>query len=478
MSKHLFLHLDQVATTHNVERRVCAAAKHPANPVLPVGRLDEWDAVRASVWSTRSVLYDPDDGLFKCWYTGADQVHVNWRMVGYAFSEDGVSWTKPNLGLYEYNGSTANNICFDQLGAVVRDPTEPDPARRFKMVTKYNTTVVAPGPAHAAYSPDGIHWTKGPVVDLPALADGPDIVVLEIDEAATDPDRRFILIWQELGAANKPGPERVRTKHIAFGPSIEKFTPSPDNPFLHPNDGLEQENHFLFLNRYGDAWVMGYEFGWYVPNGLGVFGQYAADLRLAISQDGEHFTRVCPTDKLIPRGARGQWDAGFLVAADRHIVKDDTIYLYYSGQGEDWSNWPPGNIPEPYEPGSSGSVRLTQLGLATLRLDGYTCMQTVDREISGFVETTPLDIQRDTRLTANVAEVAARRDWVDVEVLDAGSGDVISGFGRDESRRLDVDGVSAPVTWSGADLGACDLAQVRLRFHIHGAARLHAYALK
>ncbi len=475
MRRHLFLHLDEVATTHNVERRVCEATKHPANPVLPVGRLDEWDAVRASVWSMRSVLYDPDDGLFKCWYTGADLASVYWRRTGYAYSEDGVRWTKPKLGLFEYDGSKANNICFDRFGAVVRDPTEPDAARRFKMVTKFNGERE---PAHAAYSPDGIHWTKGPVVDLAALQSGPDIVVLELDESAEDPERRFILIWQELGPATKPGPDRVRTKHIAFGPDIEHFTASPDNPFLHPNDGLEHENHFLMLDRYGSEWVMPFEFGWYIPNGLGVFGQYAADVRLAVSADGEHFTRICPTDKLIPRGGRGQWDAGFLVAADRPIVKDDTIYLFYSGQGEDWSIWPPGNIPESYTLETSGSVRVTQLGLATLRLDGYTCLQTVDREISGYMETTSHDIQPGTRLTVNVATVVSQRSWVDVDVLDAGTGDVISGFGRHVSSPLDVDGVRVPATWQGADLGACGHGSVRLRFHIHGSARLHAYSLE
>ena len=474
MDKHLFLDLDEVAATHNLEQRVCEATKHPANPVLPVGRLDEWDAVRASVWSVRTVLYDPDDGLFKCWYTGADQAHVNWRRTGYAFSEDGVRWTKPKLGLYEYNGSKENNICFDELGAVIRDPTEPDPARRFKMVTKY---LDEREPAHAAYSPDGIHWTKGPVVDLPALDNGPDIVVLALDEEATDPERRFILIWQERVPAAKPGPEMVRGKFIAYGPSIEKFTPSPDNPILDPKDGLEQENHFLTLDRYGKGWVMAYEFGWYVPNGLGVFGQYAADLRLAVSADGEHFTRVCPTDKLIPRGERGAWDAGFLVVGDRIIVKDDTIYIYYSGQGEDWSIWPPGNIPEEFGLGKSGSVRLTQLGLATLRLDGFTCMQTVDREISGSLDTMPLEIERGTRLTVNVAEVVPRRSWVDVDVLDAETGEVISGFGREDCGPLDADGVREPARWQGAEVGACGRQQVRLRFHVHGTARLHAYSL-
>lgn len=474
MDKHLFLDLDEVAATHNVEQRVCEATKHPANPVLPVGRLDEWDAVRASVWSVRTVLYDPDDGLFKCWYTGADQERLRWRRMGYAYSEDGVHWIKPKLGLFEFNGSKDNNICLDMLGAVIRDPTEPDPARRFKMVTK---DLVGSGPARAAYSPDGIHWTVGPAVDLPALAHGPDIVVLALDEEATDPDRRYILIWQERVPAAKPGPATVRGKFIAYGPSVEKFTSSPDNPFLDPKDGLEQENHFLTLDRYGTGWISVYEFGWYVPNGLGVFGQYAADLRLAVSKDGEHFSRICLTDKVIPRGERGAWDAGFLVIGDRVIVKDDTIYIYYSGQGEDWSLWPPGNYPKEFGGGKSGSVRLTQLGLATLRLDGFTCMQTVDREISGSLETTPLEIEPDTRLNANVAEVIARRSWVDVDVLDAETGEVIPGFSREECVPLAVDNVRAAASWQGAELGACERRQVRLRFHIHGAARLHAYTL-
>ena len=166
-----------------------------------------------------------------------------------------------------------------------------------------------------------------------------------------------------------------------------------------------------------------------------------------------------------------------MVVGDRIIVKDDTIYIYYSGQGEDWSLWPPGNYPKEFGSGKSGSVRLTQLGLATLRLDGFTCMQTVDREISGSLETTTLEIEADTQLTANVAEVTARRSWVDVDVLDDGTGEVIAGFSREECGPLDIDGVREPVRWKGAELGSCGRRQVRLRFHIHGAARLHAYSL-
>jgi hypothetical protein len=104
-------------------------------------------------------------------------------------------------------------------------------------------------------------------------------------------------------------------------------------------------------------------------------------------------------------------------------------------------------------------------------------MQTIDREISGYLDTTPLDIEHSTRLTVNAAELSARRSWVDAEVLDAGTGEVLSGFSRDECVPLDIDGVSVPVVWQGADLGACNRNHIGIRFHLHGGAKLHAYSL-
>jgi len=43
-----------------------------------------------------------DEGLFRCWYQ-----HYS---TEYAESDDGIHWRKPNLGLQEWNGSTANNL--------------------------------------------------------------------------------------------------------------------------------------------------------------------------------------------------------------------------------------------------------------------------------------------------------------------------------------------------------------------------------
>ena len=193
----------------------------------------------------------------------------------------------------------------------MKDLDEDDPAHRYKMIVK--------GPPRergirVGYSADGIHWSEQTRIDLPEWDGGaPDIVSLVKDDQDPDPSRRFKLIWQGVAPNNKSGPELVRVKHLAYGPDVEHLRASPANPVLHPNDGREQENHYLMLAPYAGQYVMPYEYGWYVPNGTGRFGMYCADIRLAVSRDGEHFTRVQPHQPLIGRGPRGDWDSGSLV---------------------------------------------------------------------------------------------------------------------------------------------------------------------
>ena len=68
----LFLDLADLQSRHNVVQAVCEATKHPDNPILPLGDLHEWDALQARPWEGRSVIYDEDERLFKCWYAGTD----------------------------------------------------------------------------------------------------------------------------------------------------------------------------------------------------------------------------------------------------------------------------------------------------------------------------------------------------------------------------------------------------------------------
>ena len=93
--------------------------------------------------------------------------------VGYAESDDGLTWPKPSLGLIEFQGSKDNNIVApllerqSQQGAtVVRDAAAP-PEERYRLWTKFQPTDdelargARPG-LYAMHSPDGLRWTPYP----------------------------------------------------------------------------------------------------------------------------------------------------------------------------------------------------------------------------------------------------------------------------------------------------------------------------
>ena len=472
----LFLDMAMVEEQRNVVQRVVEATKHPANPVLPLGDVHEWDSAQARPWESRSVIYDEEEGLFKCWYAGTDLSPDRWWATGYAVSEDGVDWTKPRLGLHEYNGNSDNNICMWAWGPTIKDSAEADAAKQYKMIVRGLDRSEG---TSAAYSSDGIHWTRGGRIDLPEWrppqGHTPDIVVLLRDEQDPDPQRRFKIVWQTNHPSNKPGPETVRTKSLGYGPDIKHLRASDANPILHPNDELEQEDHFLMLAPYHGYYVMPYEYGWYAPNGTGVFGSYCADVRLAVSRDGERFQRVQPHQKVISRGRRGEWDDGFLVISDKPAIKNDTIYLYYAGNGEDWTSWPRANQPEGYRFDSTGSVRLSRMGLATLRRDGFVCMETTDGETPGSLTTGPIEAGGSAlELTANVGEAQRRRSWIEVEVLDAETGEPLPGFGREDCVDLCRDGVSERVAWGEQRLSDVGVPRFKLRCWLYGIARLYA----
>ena len=101
----------------------------------------------------------------------------------YAESTDGVHWTKPNLGLFSYRGSTDNNILFREIGVdkhrsrvhgscVFLDPSAP-PDARYKCVSQGQFQGIGDHPHYVAgmTSPDGLHWTRYPQPICAVFAD-------------------------------------------------------------------------------------------------------------------------------------------------------------------------------------------------------------------------------------------------------------------------------------------------------------------
>ena len=478
-SRDGFLLDSNVQSTYHLERRVCEATKHPNNPVLPLGDLHEWDATQARPWESPTVIWDEDDRVFKAWYSGSDVSTERWWATGYATSPDGLTWEKPELGLHSYEGSSNNNIVVMGYGPVIKDVAEPDAGRRYKMIKRGPTPreVAQRLGARANYSPDGIHWTEGPRIRIPEWGDRtPDCGVLLRDDQDPDASRRYKLVWQAKDTIDRIDKSEGRSKILAYGPDIEHFRHAEHNPLISPATGFEYEDHHVMLSPYGGAWIMAYEYGWYVPSGTGNYGRYCADVRLAVSADGERFHRIDAEQPVIPRGANDAWDAGLLVISDKPAIKDGTIHLFYGGNGEEWTSWPGENTPDAFPYPSTGSVRASRLGLATLREDGFTCLQTPDREVPGYAITTPIERTAiTTTLTLNVGSVRHTRNWVEAELLDAEHDTAIPGFSREDCTDMCTDGWRQPVRWRGGSLADLKESRFRIRFWIYGAARLYAF---
>ncbi len=310
------------------------------------------------------------------------------------------------------------------------------------------------------------------------------------------PARRYKYVFQYYGAANKSGPDQVRFKGIAFSPDAVNWRGSEDNPILSPNESFEHENHFLAYVPYKGHWLLLYECAWYALDGTGKHGRYVGDVRLAHSRDGEHFTRVNPHEIFIAKGSPQEWDGQFIVITDKIVIKDDTIYLYYAGMGSEWTSWPTQNQVEGMrqidpETGKGATARhsLRRMGLATLRLDGFTRMHVSDDVSYGSFVTRPihlgpaqpgaavLHVAEQATLTVNVGDTRPRWSWLEVEVLQADRDEVIAGFSRQECGAIIEDAVKVPVKWGGKSLADLAGKTVRLRFNFFGSASLYGFRI-
>ena len=164
------------------DEQIDARLQHRVNTPEPGGRVIEQDKPWESwaVFAYNHVM-QADDGLFRMYYdciegTGLppggnkakrkeeDRLNnlgsLSHRRICLATSADGVTWAKPNLGIFSWNNSATgvvtkeNNILLEDSGVSVFRDTKPGvpPEERYKMVCS----------AGAYASPDGLRWKKLP----------------------------------------------------------------------------------------------------------------------------------------------------------------------------------------------------------------------------------------------------------------------------------------------------------------------------
>ena len=128
-------------------------------------------------WEGKSLHYTTvvdDGGTFRMWYRvslGDPRVDSpnDTVLTCYAESRDGIVWEKPNLGRYDFEGSTENNILgppedFTNISVLLDPNQEAGSGTRYKMISRVNGI-------SGFVSPDGIRWT--PVATNPLLSNGP-----------------------------------------------------------------------------------------------------------------------------------------------------------------------------------------------------------------------------------------------------------------------------------------------------------------
>ena len=116
---------------------------------------------------TNYVTVFRDGDVYRMYYRGSHFSYLGGKdrpnhrdLYCYAESRDGIHWTKPELGLFEWNGSKKNNIVWDGVGSHAFVPFR-DTNPQCTPEAKYKALGVG-GPKHGLYafrSPDGIHWS-------------------------------------------------------------------------------------------------------------------------------------------------------------------------------------------------------------------------------------------------------------------------------------------------------------------------------
>ncbi len=459
----LVLDSRNIEQVENLQLSLGSVRKEPRNPLF--GEEHPWEARFDNL--SPNVLFDSEDGIYKCWYSPfiidqrttstprekrATQNYIATRPAGremgvcYATSEDGLRWTKPSLGLVEFNGSKANNLLVRRQGeaGVFKDSRDPNPSRRYKMVTRART---AAGETMAVrFSPDGVVWPDA--IACPEIESPGDTH----NNALWAPDRNAYVLFTRLRSSvpgarvPKDTPEdvgnrmatHIRTVGRAESRDFEHWTKA-----VEVLRGLEpgRQTYAMPVFRYANLYL-----------GLPAIFDTESDTvncELAWSPDSVRWERISSGTPLIPRGSKPSYDCGCIYAAAAPVIRDAGIQIYYLGANGYHTSW------------REGSLNLARLGID--RFAGY---QNTGCGCAGRLVTRSLRIsQPNLCVTAD-----CRGGSLKASILGE-DGHVLA---VSEALRSDV--TRSPLRWRKAwDPSAVTNRPVRIEFQIAGA-KLYSFS--
>jgi len=385
-TRYLLLDDRIVEEAEDAELALGTVSKYGGNPLF--GEDKPWEMRFDNLYA--NIVYDDEEQLYKCWYSPfivdnsskgmsfrqREEVHYraprNREMgICYATSEDGINWTKPDLGLVEYEGSKANNILWRgepdsrlQWGphgaGIFKDLRDSDPTRRYKAFLKSDILSVA-------FSADGIHWE-------------PAIACPEADSAGDTHNNAFWAptLGEYVGITRQWA--RPFGRQVARTSSVDFVNWERTRVVL---EGLDEDHQTYTMQVF-------FHGGVYI--GLLTIHDQNEDrvwAELTWSPDTMTWHRVLPGNPFVPNGGtKGDYDWGCVYPAAYPVFLEGEIRLYYGGSDGLHTSW-----------------RNGFLCLATLRPDGFAGYRALDGAAPATVTTTPVfNGKTRLRVSADIAE--------------------------------------------------------------------------
>ncbi|MCA9068236.1 MAG: hypothetical protein KDA84_04900, partial [Planctomycetaceae bacterium] len=342
----------------------------------------------------------------------------------YAESKDGIHWTKPNLGLFDWEGSKDNNIVLDGLGthcfvAFRDDNPDCQPEARYKGISRGRP--VSKKGLYVFQSPDALHWTL--IKNEPVITNGAF-------------DSQNLAFWD-------PVSKQYVDYHRTFSNGVRAIMTSTSQDFVNWTNPVlltfpDTPHQHLYTNAvrpYPRAPHIRVGFPTrYLPKGSQVEPVFMA------SRDGVTFTRY--PKPIIPRTAPEDRDGNRSNYMANGLVQLPGKPNEYSVYGT-----------EAYYTGPDSRLRRF-----TYRVDGFVSLRAKPK--GGELVTKPITFTGD-QLSLNFQ--TGEQGGLQVEIQDD-DGQPIKGFKLSDCQPIKGDEIDQKVSWKNTDLAQLVGQPVRLRF--------------
>lgn len=433
---------------------------YPGNPVLKQDKA--WEKTRdgssyAAPFSD-GIWYDEIDKKFKLWYlTGAGVLHKGTNetwYTGYAESEDGKTWIKPVLDIF--NNTNIVDTFQRDASTIWLDKSEKDFSKRYKFFNVERRPHDKRWTYVLKYSADGKHWSKsvaqsGEVGDRSTAFYNPFTKKWVLSQRAHTPVSTRSRLYAEhidpelLVSMAKNIRYDVSDKSVVFW-----FTPSDKEP-RHPAYSEVNPGIYNFDAIAYESILLGQYSVWQGPENkvareLGI--QKRNEILLGYSRDGFHFYRPTYKPFMAVNETEGAWNWGNMQSINgTPLIIGDSLYFYSSGRMKNKIFW--------------DSEMST--GLSTLRRDGFVSMQAGKKE--GYLITESISF--DGQYFFVNADI---RGQLAVELLDE-NGIVIPGFSKKEAVLLKrKNSTKQLITWKTAQsLSLINNKIIKAKFYLTNA---------